>query len=222
MQRMRKLALLILFLWLWPIASEAAPTITVSATSVTLLGVTAPCSLTVTLTDPNQTGKLTAGGSEITVLQSSTVTPGGTCTVGPIWGNDVVKDAFGNSLTTYDKVQFFLVNNGVLASTPSLQAFYAFQGSGVVDLSTATPLAPSFMSGPTGNVVSPGTLTATQFISTIATGTAPLNVTSITQVPNLNVSQLGGLNPPGSAILGLTDSQAPTNKTLDISLNTLK
>jgi hypothetical protein len=51
-------------------------------------------------------------------------------------------------------------------------------------------------------------------VSSVTTGTAPLSINSTTQVTNLNASQLGGLNPPASAFLGLTDTQSPTNKTL--------
>jgi hypothetical protein len=61
-----------------------------------------------------------------------------------------------------------------------------------------------------------------QITSTVSTGTAPFSIASTTLVPNLNVGLLGGLSAPASAILGLTDAQAPTNKTIDISLNTLK
>ena len=43
-----------------------------------------------------------------------------------------------------------------------------------------------------GAIVSTSTITGTQLISNIATGTAPLAVTSTTVVPNLNVSQLLG------------------------------
>jgi hypothetical protein len=45
-----------------------------------------------------------------------------------------------------------------------------------------------------GNVVSLGTATATRFISTQATGTAPFDVTSTTVVTNLNADLLDGLN----------------------------
>lgn len=45
----------------------------------------------------------------------------------------------------------------------------------------------------TGNEAVSGTVSASQLISTVATGTAPLKVTSTTQVANLNASLLGGL-----------------------------
>jgi hypothetical protein len=44
----------------------------------------------------------------------------------------------------------------------------------------------------TGNETVTGNLTASELISTVATGTAPLKVTSTTEVANLNASLLGG------------------------------
>ncbi len=44
----------------------------------------------------------------------------------------------------------------------------------------------------TGNETVTGDLTASQLISTVTTGTAPLKVTSTTEVPNLDASLLGG------------------------------
>jgi hypothetical protein len=61
-----------------------------------------------------------------------------------------------------------------------------------------------------------------QITSTVATGTAPLVISSTTAIPNLNAQLHNGLTAPGSASLGLTDTQSPTNKTIDISLNTVK
>lgn len=60
-----------------------------------------------------------------------------------------------------------------------------------------------------------------QIVSTVATGTAPLSIVSTTLVPNLNSALHGGLAAPSSAILGLTDSQAPTNKTINVSTNSI-
>jgi hypothetical protein len=72
------------------------------------------------------------------------------------------------------------------------------------------------------NVTATALVKGSQVQSTVATGTAPLIVASTTVVPNLNAQLHGGLTAPASAILGLTDTQAPTNKTIDISLNTVK
>jgi hypothetical protein len=53
----------------------------------------------------------------------------------------------------------------------------------------------------TGNVS-----TSNQLISTVASGTAPLQVTSTTQVANLNASLLGGLSASAFALLGSTNT----------------
>jgi len=60
-----------------------------------------------------------------------------------------------------------------------------------------------------GNVVSLGTETATRFISTQATGTAPFGVTSTTVVTNLNADLLDGLD--GTSYANSTFAQAGFN-----------
>ena len=65
-----------------------------------------------------------------------------------------------------------------------------------------------------------GNVSAGQFISTV-TGIAPFVVSSNTQVTNLNASLLRGKTPPSGSIVGDTDNQILTNKTLDLSNNTL-
>lgn len=65
-----------------------------------------------------------------------------------------------------------------------------------------------------GITISSGIITASQFVSTVASGTAPFTVTSDTQVTNLNASYLRGKIPPSGDIVGTTDGQTLTNKTL--------
>lgn len=65
-----------------------------------------------------------------------------------------------------------------------------------------------------GITISSGIITASQFVSTVSSGTAPLVVTSDTQVTNLNASFLRGKTPPSGDIVGTTDTQTLTNKTL--------
>jgi hypothetical protein len=148
----------LLFLMALPLC--AAPTVTVSASAQTLLGTNQSISLTVDLVDPNNTGLLRVNNTQIIpIMTASTVTPGTTATVGPIYGNDVIKDGFGNLNSTYYRVRVFTVINSIVSSTAAFQQFFAFTGAGTVDLATATPLAPSFMTGTNGSVVTQGPLT---------------------------------------------------------------
>ena len=66
----------------------------------------------------------------------------------------------------------------------------------------------------TGFNVSSGVVTASRFISTVTTGTSPLTVDSQTLVTNLNADYLRGKTPPSGDIVGTTDSQNLSNKTL--------
>lgn len=59
-----------------------------------------------------------------------------------------------------------------------------------------------------------GNVSAGQFISAVTSGTAPFVVLSDTQVTNLNASFLRGKIPPTGEIIGTTDTQTLTNKTL--------
>jgi hypothetical protein len=66
----------------------------------------------------------------------------------------------------------------------------------------------------TGFSVASGIVTASRFVSTVASGTAPFTINSTTQVSNLNASLLAGKSAPGGDIVGTSDSQTLTNKTL--------
>lgn len=64
------------------------------------------------------------------------------------------------------------------------------------------------------NIILSGIATASEFISTVTTGTSPLTVSSQTLVTNLNADYLRGNVPPNGDIVGTTDDQTLTNKTL--------
>jgi trimeric autotransporter adhesin len=91
-------------------------------------------------------------------------------------------------------------------ASPSGTLNLLFGANGVVPAETGFSISSkgiiNFASGQTlptvtGNETVTGNVSATQLVSTVATGTAPLSVASTTQVPNLNASLLGGL--PASA-----------------------
>lgn len=60
-----------------------------------------------------------------------------------------------------------------------------------------------------------------QIVSTVATGTAPLSIASTTVVPNLNAQLHNGKTAPAGNIVGDTDTQTLTGKTIDCTANTL-
>lgn len=69
----------------------------------------------------------------------------------------------------------------------------------------------------TGFDVSSGVVTASRFVATVGTGTAPLTVSSQTLVTNLNADYFRGKVPPSGDIVGTTDAQTLTNKTLTLA-----
>lgn len=72
-----------------------------------------------------------------------------------------------------------------------------------------------------GNIISSGIVTASRFISTVSTGTPPFEVSSLTLVTHLNADYLRGKVGPTGDIVGTTDTQTLTNKTINLSSNTL-
>lgn len=64
------------------------------------------------------------------------------------------------------------------------------------------------------NITSMSNLYGQRLISTIATGTAPFQITSTTVTPNLNADLLDGQHAPTGTIVGTSDTQTLTNKTI--------
>lgn len=69
-----------------------------------------------------------------------------------------------------------------------------------------------------GNTSVSGNVSGSRFISTITSGTSPLQVLSNTLVTNLNADFLRGKIPPAGDIVGNTDIQTLSNKTINSSL----
>jgi hypothetical protein len=72
----------------------------------------------------------------------------------------------------------------------------------------------------TGNIVIPEYVAAHTFVST-ATNAPPFEVNSLSLVTHLNADYLRGKVPPSGEIVGTTDSQTLTNKTINLTNNTL-
>src|ERR1035437_602443 len=121
-----------------------APTVTIQAESITLLGALVPITISAQLVDPNQTGglKVVSTGIIPDRVQSSTAQNLSTITVGPIYGNDVIEDSGNNVNTTYYLVSVYLKN----VLTPFFQTTYQIAGTGTFDILTATPYAPVVLS----------------------------------------------------------------------------
>jgi len=104
---------------------------------------------------------------------------------------------------------------------------WIFNSSGIhtlsnVGIGTTNPTEKLTVSGDisaTGIITSAGTITsgivtASRFVSTVSSGTAPLTVNSTTLVTNLNADLIQGRTPPVGDFVGSSDSQTLTNKTL--------
>jgi hypothetical protein len=103
---------------------------------------------------------------------------------------------------------------GALEITPTWNTSGVVGGALIVSVTNTASgtgsLLASFLVGGTsqwkvdkvGNSTQPGTVTGTQLISTIASGTAPLVVTSPTLVANLNAAAVGGITVSGTPSAG--------------------
>jgi len=76
---------------------------------------------------------------------------------------------------------------------------------------TATFTAPAVAGTTTNPVVSSNNISAPALVSTVATGTAPLQVTSTTNVPNLNASSLNGNTLSAPTQYGIAYGSTSTN-----------
>ena len=105
----------------------------------------------------------------------------------------------------------YTLNGNPLVDVTVLQWNYASNGTDMYYLPGNIGIGTSVI---TQRLTVLGNVSAGQFISTVTSGTAPLVVLSDTQVTNLNASFIRGKVPPSGAIVGTTDTQTLTNKTL--------
>lgn len=104
----------------------------------------------------------------------------------------------------------FYVNNTLLIN-PELATWLPGVGSTVYHIGNVG-IGTSL--GITERLTVNGNVSANRLISTVASGTAPLIVSSNTLVTNLNADFLRGKTPPTGDIVGTTDTQTLINKTL--------
>lgn len=105
----------------------------------------------------------------------------------------------------------YTLNGNPLVDVAALQWNYASNGTDMYYLPGNIGIGTSVI---TEKLTVLGNVSAGQFISTVTSGTAPFVVLSDTQVTNLNASFLRGKVPPSGDIIGTTDTQTLTNKTL--------
>jgi len=115
--------------------------------------------------------------------------------------------------------------NGGMSLGSSGNRFSSIFASGTSSLSTVSIGGGAIQNTTIGALVpNTGAFTSvsasSQITSTLATGTAPMVIASTTAVSNLNADLLDGQHAPSGTIVGTSDSQTLTNKTLTSPLMT--
>tara|TARA_B100000214_G_scaffold373149_1_gene352860 strand:+ start:663 stop:1868 length:1206 start_codon:yes stop_codon:yes gene_type:complete len=106
-------------------------------------------------------------------------------------------------------------NTPIGANTESTGKFSTLEATGNVTLGNANT------DTVTSNAKHGATTFTGQVTSEVTTGTAPFSVASTTKVTNLNADTLDGQTAPSGTIVGTSDTQELTNKTLNSSTNTI-
>lgn len=103
--------------------------------------------------------------------------------------------------------------NGVELINPDLQVWFVGVGNSIYRLNGNIGIGTS---RPSEKLSVSENVSASRFISTVATssGLSPFVVSSSNVVANLNADLLRGKTPPSGSIVGTTDTQTLTNKTL--------
>jgi hypothetical protein len=187
--------------------SEAASVSPATSSDVTTTGGTVDTIPLFTTATNVQNSLLTqTGTTAINVVGKLNLPALGTATVGAGFNSrpqDFVASVF-NSSTAKAVPQTFQwqaepLNNDKSTATGTLNLLYASgtatpaeTGLKIANNGQITFAAGQTFPTVTGNETVTGDLTASELISTVATGTAPLKVTSTTEVANLNASLLGG------------------------------
>jgi hypothetical protein len=118
-------------------------------------------------------------------------------TATPTFSDDVTFNGGSGAISLSANADITLTSGGTWTGNKAAKIQY-YSNSLYLQYTTSLILrnsagADQFTLDSTGNTTITGTIQGTRLISTIATGTAPLTVTSTTQVNNLNAQYLGGL-----------------------------
>ena len=129
-----------------------------------------------------------------------------------------------SAFTTGDRLFVSAATAGALTATrPALPNYVQRVGSvlvsGVGNGSLSVSMAPFIGSEETGT--NNATFSVGQLVSTVATGTSPLSVTSTTKVTNLNADQVDGADLSTSTSLGTSDILIPSQNAVKSYVDTV-
>jgi hypothetical protein len=208
------------------VATGTAPLLITSTTPVANLSIGGNAA-TVT-TNANLTGDVTSSGNTTTIEANKVVTgmiADGTILVGDLADNAVetakIKNAavveakIKDAAVTYAKIQNVTATNKVLgrvSPNPGVVEEIATTGSGDVVRATSPTLVTPILGDATGTSLS----VSGQLTSTVATGTAPLLITSTTPVANLSI---GGNAATVTTNANLTGDVTSSGNTTTIEAN---
>lgn len=175
------------------VVSQGGSNCALGTTQYTIDGVGGGLTLTTTVASCTGTCPSVIAGQtqlfQITLTGNTTANPISAVGITPpatvYW--EIIQDSGGAHSWTWPSNS---VGGCTIASAPNSVTVQAFVWDGTNARATGPCVTGNGPAVNVGSILATGTITATQFISTIATGTAPLVVASTTQVANLNVSQL--------------------------------
>jgi len=184
---------------------------------------TAPCNI--------ERSKISDNGSTASVGELLSLPAKGTATASAGKNSQALNwtASVFNSVTSTAVAQSFRwqaepINNDLATASGTLNLLYgqgtaspAETGLSISNKGIITYASGQTLPSVTGDETVTGNLTAMQLISTVTTGTAPLSVSSQTQVANLNASLLGGKRASAFATLGSNKFVGNQSVTGDIS-----
>jgi hypothetical protein len=163
-------------------AATTAGTVTTAAQpNITSVGTLTSLGVSGTVTASTLVSNVATGTAPLTVTSTTTVANLAAATA--TTAGTVTTNAQPNITSTGTLTSLTVTGNATVGNIISSGTGGNISGANVISANTITATG----NGTFGNINTSGTETATRFISNIATGTAPLTVTSTTRVANLSV-----------------------------------